>query len=173
MATRSLILCGDIETNLGPGFSKCNICNKNVNKNHRRIICSTYQNSVHAICSGVPNYQKIKSRVPRYHICQFCTFSTELPFYKSYLFNLDKSLGGENFDQCQYKFLIQNNPKKLSVGHLNTQSLCSSFDEFSEFMHLYKFNIMTLSEPWLKDDKHMIDYIQIEGYNTEFCHRQG
>ena len=85
VATRSLILWGDIEANPGPGFSKCNICNKNVNKNHRRIICSTYQNSVHAMCSGVPDYQKIKSRVPRYHICQFCTFSTELPFYKSNL----------------------------------------------------------------------------------------
>ena len=173
VATRSLILCGDRETNPGPGFSKCNICNKNVNKNHRRIICSTCQNSVHAICSGVPDYQKIKSRVPRYHICQFCTFSTEQPFYKSNLLDLDKSLGGENFDQCQHKFLIQNNPKKLSAGHLNTQSLCSSFDEFSEFMHSCKFEIMTLSETWLKNDKHMIDYVQIEGYNTEFRHRQG
>ena len=173
VATRSLILCGDIETNPGTGFSKCNIFNKNVNKNHRRIICSTCQNSVHAICSGVPDYQKMKSRVPRYHICQFCTFSIELPFYKSNLFDLDKSLGGENFDQCQHKFLIQNNPKKSSVGHLNTQLLCSSFDEFSEFMHSYKFDSMTLSETWLKNDKHMIDYVQIEGYNTEFRHRQG
>ena len=32
---------------------------------------------------------------------------------------------------------------------------------------------MTLSETWLKNDKHVIDYVQIEGYNTEFRQRQG
>ena len=63
--------------------------------------------------------------------------------------------------------------KEIISRSLEYAIALSSFDEFSEFMHSYKFDIMTLSETWLKNDKHMIDYVQIEGYNTEFRHRQG
>ena len=32
---------------------------------------------------------------------------------------------------------------------------------------------MTLSESWLKNNKHMLDYVQIDGYNSEFISREG
>ena len=32
---------------------------------------------------------------------------------------------------------------------------------------------MTLSETWLKSNKHMLEYVQIESYNSEFINREG
>ena len=52
--------------------------------------------------------------------------------------------------ECQHKLIIENNSKNLSIAHLNTQSLCSTFDEFSVFVNTYCFDIMALTETWLK-----------------------
>ena len=38
----NIVLSGDVEKNPGPDLSwKCTECNKTVNKNHKRLICST------------------------------------------------------------------------------------------------------------------------------------
>ena len=41
-----------------------------------------------------------------------------------------------------------------SVAHINTQSLPYSFDEFSFMMNWYQFDIVAVSETWLKETKH-------------------
>ena len=41
------------------------------------------------------------------------------------------------------------------------------------FLHIYYFDIMTLSETWLKNNKHMLEYVQVDGYNSEFINRRG
>ena len=48
-ATFSIILSGDVEENPGPGV-QCPACNKNVNNNHKRLICSTCHNTCHNTC---------------------------------------------------------------------------------------------------------------------------
>ena len=59
-----------------------------------------------------------------------------------------------------------------SMAYLNTQSLPSSFDEFSYMMNKYQFNIVTLSETWLKNNKTQLEYVQIDGYKSEFKSRE-
>ena len=76
--------------------------------------------------------------------------SNELPLKNSNLQNLDKSIKLEDSTECQHKVIIKNNSKNLSIAHLNTQSLCSTSDEFLVFLHTYYFDIMTLSETCLK-----------------------
>ena len=61
-----------------------------------------------------------------------------------------------------------------STIHLNThQHLPSTsiFDEFSCMINKYKFNIVALSETWLKNSKTQLEYLQIDGYKSEFKNR--
>ena len=57
------------------------------------------------------------------------------------------------------------------MAHLNTQSLPSSFDEFSYMMNRYKFDIAALRETWLKDIKSQLEYVLADGYKSEFKNR--
>ena len=57
----------------------------------------------------------------------------------------------------------------ISICHLNTQSMTSTFDEFQFMVNESKFDIITLSETWLKNDKHLLEYVNLPGY--KFCYR--
>ena len=59
-----------------------------------------------------------------------------------------------------------------SVADINTQSLRSSFDEFSLMMNRYQFDIEAVSETWLKDIKTQLEYIQINGYSSVWKSRE-
>lgn len=60
---------------------------------------------------------------------------------------------------------IKHNNKYPSNGHLSTQSAVSSFDKFQVMLHLHPFDLLTFSKPRLQDDKHLLKYVQITGYN--------
>ena len=55
--------------------------------------------------------------------------------------------------------------------HLNTQSMVSTFDEFILTINQFPFDIITLSETWLKDNRHLLDYVSIPGYVNLFRNR--
>ena len=55
---------------------------------------------------------------------------------------------------------------------LNTPSLPSSFDEFSYTMKKYRFDIVAISEIWVKNNKTKLQYVQIDGYKSEFKNRE-
>ena len=55
--------------------------------------------------------------------------------------------------------------KHLSITHLNTQSMSSTFNAFQVMINVNQFDIVTLSETWLHDNKHLLDYVKIPGYN--------
>ena len=48
----------------------------------------------------------------------------------------------------------------ISICHLNTHSMTSTFVEF-QFM-VSEFDIITLSETWLKNDKHLLEYVSLK-----------
>ena len=60
----------------------------------------------------------------------------------------------------------------ISVANLNTHSLPPLSDEFSYMMNKYKFDIVALSENWLKNNKTQLEYVQIDGYKSEFKNRE-
>ena len=39
-------------------------------------------------------------------------------------------------------------------------------------MNKYKFDIVALSEIWLKNNKTQLEYVQIDGYKSEFKNRE-
>ena len=56
--------------------------------------------------------------------------------------------------------------------HINTQSLPSSFDEFALMVNRYQFDIVAVSENWLKDNKMQLEYVQINGYSSVWKNRE-
>ena len=150
-ATFSLILSADIEINPGPGFSapKCTVCGKVVKTNNKRLICSICFDVAHAKCSKQPSYHTIQARISRYYTCNR-SLHTQLPFFN--VSNLDSS-----YDMCNAandkrlssqntNLNYTNSYKAISIFHLNTQAICSTFDEFTCMLNTQKFDIMTLSE---------------------------
>ena len=60
--------------------------------------------------------------------------------------------------------------RHISIAHLNTKSLASTFDAFHLMLENHKFDIVALSETWLKDNKHQYQYVS--GYKTVFQNRE-
>ena len=57
----------------------------------------------------------------------------------------------------------------FNIAYLNTQFMSSTFDEFQVMLYQYPFDIITLSETWLRNDTNLLQYVQIPGYN--FCYK--
>ena len=59
--------------------------------------------------------------------------------------------------------------KQISICHLNTQSVPSTFDNFQFMINQTNFDVIALSEKWLKNDKHLLECVRLPGY--EFAYR--
>ena len=62
--------------------------------------------------------------------------------------------------------------KHLSIVHLNTQSMGSTFDEFQVMINESQFDIVTLSETWLRDKKHLLDCVKMPACNFVYKNRE-
>ena len=76
--------------------------------------------------------------------------------------------GGANYTNKHLEKLDELKKHK-SICHLNTQSMSSTFEEFQFMINQTKFDVITLSEMWLKNDKHLLEYVRLSGY--EFAYR--
>ena len=47
--------------------------------------------------------------------------------------------------------------------------MSSTFDEFQVILYQHPFDIITLSETWLRNDKNLLQYVKIPGYS--FCYK--
>ena len=158
-----LIISGDIESNPGP--VNCDSCQKTVRSNQRQLVCENCFSKSHMKCSVkiILNGPKIRTWT-----CHVCT-NRLLPFHNV---SIEETIIEErSHDQADESFQVphQNN---TSTAHLNARSICSSFPEFQLFVETYRFDFMTTSETWLKDDNKMIDYVQIPGYQLEYRNRE-
>ena len=94
-------------------------------------------------------------------MCSTCIQST-IPFSKVRdLHILDSSLINEAVDYQEQHINMLGKQCYTSVLHINTQSLPSSFDEFSLMMNWHQVGILAASETWLKDIKTQLEYVQI------------
>ena len=59
-----------------------------------------------------------------------------------------------------------------TIAHLNKQAICSTFNEFTCILNTQTFDIMNLSETWLKDNPHLLDYVKIDGCEVKFRNRK-
>ena len=56
-------------------------------------------------------------------------------------------------------YALKANSNHLSIMHLNTQCMTSSSGEFSLSMNSYNFNVVTVSETWLKDNPLLLQHV--------------
>ena len=49
--------------------------------------------------------------------------------------------------------------------------MSSTFDEFQVMVYHHTFDIITLSETWLRNDTNLLQYVQIPGYSFRYKNR--
>ena len=160
-----LMLSGDVEINPGPVL--CTSCEKTVRINSKRLECLVCKEQLHYKCSKM-NIQIKNARIPYQWTCHSCTLSS-LPYFN--IRDLDYEDISAEDDTVDDPHLDIFSQKGTKIGHLNTQSISSTFTEFEKLMNTYKFDIITLSETWLKDDKNLLNHVKIPGYKPEYNHR--
>lgn len=193
LATQRLLLSGDISENPGPlqratektdGNNKnktankkitikCDTCAKTIRKNQTSISCSNCIGYSHRKCVDLKSSS-------RDWLCSNCLGSV-LPFYKcsdaDFFDFFDNTLDlSQDMDLSTISLEshpLCNKPSHLKILHLNTQSMVSTFNEFLLTVNSYPLDIVALSETWLRDQPHLLQYVSIPGFVTEFRNRTG
>ena len=118
-------------------FSCCSICDSDVID--FGICCDTCERWCHPKCAWISNeeYYRLGSCDDLW-LCPACC----LPSFNTSLFEISSSLSYNN---------LSVSPNLISISHLNTRSILSSFAEFSSLMTSHQFHVITLSETWLDE----------------------
>ena len=112
------------------------------------------------------------ARVPYQWTCHSCLLSLQPFFNVRNLDNLDTPLENDHNDFVLPSIALLNQHRKhLSVAHLNTQSMKSTFTQFESYLSTHQFDIVTMSETWLKDNKNLLSHYEIKGYEKDFRNR--
>ena len=157
------MLSGDVESNPGPNSGQtsksnrpqCPECCKTVRCTSKQLLCTTCKSVTHLNCAKINITIKfLNNSEPKQWLCTCCTLSS-LPFHS--LRSLAE-LSNDNINICDDSCIkpdihlqcLEQFPNHTSICHLNTQCICSTFDEFYVMCNTYKYDIITLSETWLK-----------------------
>ena len=159
----NILLCGDVESNPGPSI--CMICSKTARKNSKLVNCCRCHQKSHLRCVD----PKMRSNITNW-MCPQCLPSI-LPFCNVRdLLDINEEIIQQHHQDLQLQKLNENR-HLFSIAHLNTQSMVSTFDEFMLFVNKYNFDVITLTETWLKDNPYLLDYVKIEGYTMYYHNR--
>ena len=162
-----ILQAGDIESNPGPDFSphKCSVCTKTVRCNQKQLICKQCFGLTHARCA---NFKNVKTNNPTLWRCSHC-LHTVLPFLNhssnSNASSKDSIHVINLTDEDSHLLTLNTNKNNLKILPINIQSLTSSFDEFLLQQTKYNFDIVAMSETWLKNNDLLIKHVTIPGYD--------
>ena len=138
IATCNLILAGDIELNPGPGLhpkpkaTKCNVCDKAISENRKRMKCDMCHNLMHVSCLSISKHQQENHTVKTVPLitCNGGLLSTLL-FLETR--DLNASFNTEIHDHPPAKTphlkKLNENKNNASIAHLNVEALMSTFNE--------------------------------------------
>ena len=68
--------------------------------------------------------------------------------------------------------MLNEHTNHTSIVHLNAQCLSISIDKFNVQLNTHGFDIVSISEMWLKENKDLINYIQIPGYESIYNNKE-
>ena len=170
-----LLRSGDIELNPGPkrNSRKCQVCEKTIRKNQQNITCKICFDDCHLKCIQNMNLDKDLKTTSEDFTCQRCLWNV-LPFLKIDFMDVSRQseLEIEFQDEVdRHLAALTSRPKHMKFMHLNTQSVLSSLDELILTVEKCPFDIVTMSETWLKDNPQLLNYVKIPGYSQEFRNR--
>ena len=157
-----LLISGDVETNPGP--TTCGICERTVRKNSHQNECSQCFTKAHSKCITT------QSSLNTNWMCTQCT-NTLLPFFNSRDLVENPITNVPDNERDVHLNILNGYRNKIRIAHLNTRSVTSSFPEFEAMLFKHQFDIITLSETWLKDNAKLLQHVNIQGYQFEFVNR--
>ena len=175
IVTYWIILSGEIKTNPGPGLSepKCQVCDKIVRCNQKRLIREHCLQMCHVKCSNHQLNQNASNKAYEW-TCLSC-IHTALPFYNRRNSDFDSTVADEttilHTNNCHIETL-KNYQKYTSIAHINCQSILSTSDEFAVTLKSYDFDIISLSEARLTNNQHQLDYVNIASCKSIFKYRK-
>ena len=126
------------------------------------------QDSTHVKC--ISKKQICAAQKKSAWTCHRCLLST-LPFFGNRHLADDQVADNETEEENEHHRALNVNRNRISICHLNTQSLTSSFAAFQRMLWSYKFDIITLSETWLKDNPDLLNHVSIDDYILKFNNR--
>ena len=144
---------------------QCTLCMKTIRKNSSSISCVNCNQQCHLRCYN----PKAKKKVEDW-LCSLCLPSV-FPF--SGIRDLSTFDDDELNQHVEALRKLDENRNLLSLVQLNTQSMVSSFDEFAIFANKHSFDIIAVTETWLKNDPNLLEYVKIDGYNMHYNNRDG
>ena len=180
-----LLKSGDIEENPGPlikkrATSRCSECEKAVAKNHKRCVCTQCFDFTYAKCARIfKDIRTVSATVPQEWTCHKCIGSL-LPFYMDTLSDseqerensMDSAVENGAINRNAHLDALTQKAAQLKVMHINTQSMVSTFDNLLITLKDYRFDIVTMSETWLKDNNLLLQHVTIPGYSHAFRNRE-
>ena len=194
-ATQRLVLSADIEENPGPIQdkktsetpavqrtkikAKCPNCTKTVQSNHKRFMCTVCFDLYHAKYTNLKGNElrNIRADKPQDWVCARCQITT-LPFFncqQEEFLNVitDNNIVHNSLEDSRDEHLeaLTSKSKQLKLMHLNTQSMVSTFDDLLVTIREYPFDVVAMSETWMKNNPHLLQYVSIPGYTNLFCNR--
>ena len=144
---------------------QCTLCMKTIRKNSSSISCVNCNQQCHLRCYN----PKAKKKVEDW-LCSLCLPSV-FPF--SGIRDLSTFDDDELNQHVEALRKLDENRNLLSLVQLNTQSMVSSFEEFAIFVNKHSFDIIAVTETWLKNDPNLLEYVKIDGYNMHYNNRDG
>ena len=164
-----LLIAGGVAQNPGPETEKaealrprrtpapvCPQCEKTVRCNQKRLQCNICFNTTHASCVQLSYLKHLGSAKAVEWTCQECTISV-FPFFCEDVSDAHEAVCNNTtdveFEDPHLDALKRNskNLSQLSVVHINTQSMVSTFDHLLIAIERYSFDIISMSETWLKN----------------------
>ena len=106
----------------------------------------------HLKCIDTNSTKRLKSHDPQQWICYRC-YLKELPFFNTQ--NLSEetiSITDQTIQNNVHSKALEKNRSHLSIALRNTQCMSFTFDEFQVMLYQHPFDIITLSETWLRND---------------------
>ena len=149
-----------------PSF--CQGCNKIVKANSKRLLCIYCNNLARLKCIDTNSTKRLNSYDPQRWLCYRC-YLKELPFFNTQDLSEETiSITDQTIQNIFHSQNLETNRNYLSIAHLNTQSISSTFDEFQVMLYQHLFDIITLSETCLWNNTNLLKYVQMPGYS--FCY---
>ena len=193
--TQRLVLSGDIEENPGPiqdrktvettavqrtkTKAKCPNCTKTIQSNHKRFLCTVCLDLYHAKCINLKgnDLRNIRADKPQDWLCTKCQITT-LPFFNCQQEEFLNAITDNNIvnnlledSTDEHLEALTSKSKQFKLMHLNTQSMVSTFDELLVTIREYPFDVIAMSETWMKNNPHLLQYVSIPGYTNLFRNR--
>lgn len=158
-----------METNPGPKpqATKCIKCRATIRRNQKQLACEMCFNRTHAKCADTNLTHSIMNCIPVKWTCTDCTHLL-MPFARENDLNstISSTISGATYSSHQHA--LHEHYQKLRVLHINTQSMTSNFNDLLVLLDDHPFDIVCLSETWLKNNANLLEYVRIPGYSMEY-----